>query len=61
MHALRQASPNQCAIVADAQDQGYRAKIGSGRKPYHGYFYKILTKQGPHTPAGAYNYSSTAA
>ncbi|HEY2588880.1 MAG TPA: DUF2950 domain-containing protein [Tepidisphaeraceae bacterium] len=44
------------SLVADAQDQGYGAKIGSGRKPYHGYFYRILTKQGPHTPAGAYSY-----
>lgn len=43
-------------LVADAQDQGYGAKIGSGRKPYHGYSYRILTKQGPHTPAGAYSY-----
>lgn len=25
-------------------------------KPYHGYFYKILTRQGPHANGGAYNY-----
>ena len=44
------------SLVADAQDEGYGAKIGSGRKPYHGYFYRILTRQGPNTPAGAYDY-----
>ncbi|HXE51793.1 MAG TPA: DUF2950 domain-containing protein [Tepidisphaeraceae bacterium] len=44
------------SLVADAQVQGYGAKLGSGRRPYHGYFYRILTKQGPHTPAGAYSY-----
>jgi hypothetical protein len=43
-------------LVADAQDEGYGKKLGSGSKPYHGYFYRILTKQGPHTPAGAYSY-----
>lgn len=44
------------SLVADAQVEGYGAKIGSGRKPYHGYFYRILTRQGPNTPAGAYDY-----
>ena len=24
--------------------------------PYHGYYYKILTRQGPHAPDGAYDY-----
>jgi hypothetical protein len=43
-------------LVAQAQDQGYGKKLGSGSKPYHGYFYRILTKQGPATPAGAYDY-----
>jgi hypothetical protein len=42
--------------VADAQVEGYGQKLGSGHKPYHGYFYRILTKQGGHTPAGAYGY-----
>jgi hypothetical protein len=43
-------------LVADAQDQGYGRKVGTGRTPYHGYFYRILTKQGAHAPAGAYDY-----
>jgi Protein of unknown function (DUF2950) len=43
-------------LVAEAQDEGYGKKLGSGNKPYHGYFYRILTKQGPATSAGAYDY-----
>jgi Protein of unknown function (DUF2950) len=27
-----------------------------GRKPYHGYFFRILYGQGPHAPGGAHNY-----
>ena len=34
--------------------QGYRT--GEGRSPYHGYYYKILTKQGPAAPGGAADY-----
>jgi hypothetical protein len=26
------------------------------RAPYHGYFFKILTRQGPHAPGGRFNY-----
>ena len=26
------------------------------RHPYHGYYFKILTRQGPHAPGGKYNY-----
>ena len=40
--------------VAEATSQGYR--IGSGRAPYHGYYYKILTRQGPTAPGGALDY-----
>jgi hypothetical protein len=39
---------------AQATRQGYRA--GAGRTPYHGYYYKILTKQGPSAPGGAFDY-----
>jgi hypothetical protein len=42
------------ALFADASKEGYKA--GDGRSPYHGYYYKILTKQGPHAPGGAANY-----
>jgi hypothetical protein len=41
-------------LFADASKEGYKA--GDGRSPYHGYYYKILTRQGPHAPGGAANY-----
>jgi hypothetical protein len=41
-------------LFAAASRQGYRA--GEGRSPYHGYYYKILTRQGPAAPGGAVNY-----
>ena len=40
--------------VASATRQGYR--VGGARIPYHGYYYKILTRQGPTAPGGAINY-----
>ena len=39
--------------VAEASRRGYR--VGSG-EPFHGYYYKILTRQGPKAPGGAHNY-----
>jgi hypothetical protein len=41
-------------LIAEATDQGYR--VGEGRMPYHGYYFKILTKQGPDAPGGALDY-----
>jgi Protein of unknown function (DUF2950) len=41
-------------LVAQATAQGYRA--GGGRTPYHGYYFKILTKQGPAAPGGELDY-----
>jgi hypothetical protein len=41
-------------LVAEAQAQGYRYE--NKRAPYHGYFYKVLTAQGPHARGGAYDY-----
>ena len=43
-------------LVAKARAEGYRASKDGGRIPYHGYFYKILTGQGPQAPGGAYDY-----
>lgn len=40
--------------IAAATSQGY--KIGGGRTPYHGYYYKILTRQGATAPGGALDY-----
>lgn len=39
---------------ATATIQGYRP--GGGRIPYHGYYYKVLTAQGPNAPGGAMSY-----
>jgi Protein of unknown function (DUF2950) len=41
-------------FIAEATAQGYR--VGGGRTPYHGYYYKILTKQGPAASGGALDY-----
>jgi len=44
--------------VAEAQTEGYRfaGKSDDAPRPFHGYYFRILTRQGRHTPAGAYNY-----
>jgi hypothetical protein len=42
-------------LIADAQSQGYSPQQGV-RKPYHGYLYKMLLKQGPHADGGAFDY-----
>jgi hypothetical protein len=41
-------------LVAQATNEGYR--IGGERAPFHGYYYRILTKQGPNAPGGALDY-----
>jgi Protein of unknown function (DUF2950) len=41
-------------LVAEASAEGYKA--GDEPQPYHGYYYRILTKQGPNVPGGALNY-----
>jgi len=46
------------ALVAQARDEGYPVDTGSGQpRPYHGYYYRILTEQGASTPEGARNYT----
>jgi hypothetical protein len=42
------------ALIAEATAQGYR--VGAGRTPYHGYYFKILTKQGAAAPGGEMEY-----
>ncbi len=41
-------------FFAEATNQGYQ--FGGGRTPYHGYYYKILTKQGAAAPDGELEY-----
>jgi hypothetical protein len=41
-------------LIAQASEEGYKA--GAGRTPYHGYYYRILTRQGPNAPGGVLDY-----
>ena len=41
-------------LAAAATAEGYR--VGQQRIPYHGYYYKILTRQGPSAPGGDLDY-----
>jgi len=48
-------------LVAYAQAEGYNPQqhddeIEVERGPYHGYYFKILTRQGKHAPIGKYDY-----
>jgi len=43
-------------LVAAARGEGYRAGDGRSPIPYHGYYYRILTAQGPAASDGAYDY-----
>ncbi len=55
-------------LVAAARAEGYGPKTQApesqsaaeppkeARHPYHGYYFKILTRQGPHAPGGKYSY-----
>jgi Protein of unknown function (DUF2950) len=42
-------------LVAQARREGYKRAAGKPT-PYHGYYYKMLTGQGPDAPGGAYDY-----
>jgi hypothetical protein len=41
-------------LAAQASAEGYKA--GAKPIPYHGYYYRILKRQGPSAPGGAYDY-----
>jgi hypothetical protein len=41
-------------FIAQATRQGYR--VGTGRTPYRGYYFKILTRQGPSAEGGQLDY-----
>ena len=41
-------------LIAEATKQGY--SVGGGRTPFHGYYFKILTRQGPAAPGGEADY-----
>jgi hypothetical protein len=44
--------------IAEAQTQGYLKQLAgqNGPQPFHGYFFKILTQQGPNAAGGKYDY-----
>jgi hypothetical protein len=42
-------------LAAEATAEGYRVG-GGGHSPFHGYYYKILTRQGAHAPGGVLDY-----
>ena len=46
-------------LVAQARGEGYRQQtkiLTDEQSPYHGYYFRILTRQGKHAPGGKYNY-----
>lgn len=46
-------------LVAEAQGGGYAMSSkgnNATREPFHGYYFKILTRQGKHAPGGKYDY-----
>lgn len=47
-------------LVAEAQGEGYsfagKAEANPEPQPFHGYYFKILTRQGTHSPGGKYDY-----
>jgi hypothetical protein len=52
-----QASPFG-PLVAEAHAEGYGNNKGSGPHPFHGYYFRILTRQGAAAPGGKMNYLS---
>ena len=43
-------------LVAAATEEGYLAEGGEGGNPYHGYRFRLLTRQGVNAPGGAKDY-----
>jgi Protein of unknown function (DUF2950) len=41
-------------LAAQASAEGY--KVGEQAAPYHGYYFRILKRQGPDAPGGAFHY-----
>ena len=43
-------------LIADATAEGYKRNPSGKPAPFHGYYYKVLTSQGPDAPGGAQDY-----
>jgi hypothetical protein len=45
-------------LVAEAHAEGYLLHKGAGKHPFHGYYFRILTRQGEAAPGGKTDYLS---
>jgi len=45
-------------VVAEAHVEGYHHHAGARPQPFHGYYFRILTRQGDAAPGGEMNYVS---
>jgi hypothetical protein len=45
-------------LVAEAHAEGYVSHHGAGPSPFHGYYFRILTRQGEAAPGGILDYMS---
>lgn len=52
----RSGSSDGSTADAAANDSDSASSTSRARHPFHGYFFKILTRQGPNAPGGKYNY-----
>jgi hypothetical protein len=43
-------------LAADAAAEGYGTNPGTERQPFHGYYFKVLKRQGKNPPGGKYDY-----
>jgi len=43
-------------VVAEAHAEGYGGNKGKGPRPFHGYYFRILTRQGKAAPGGKMDY-----
>jgi hypothetical protein len=47
------------SLIAEAESEGYVVHArGTGHHPFHGYYFRVLTRQGDAAPGGAINYIS---
>ena len=46
------------SLVAEADAEGYDRTKGAGPHPFHGYYFRILTRQGKDAPGGEMDYMS---
>src|SRR5208283_3124675 len=45
-------------LVAEAHAEGFSPRMGTGPKPCHGYYFRIMTRQGKAAPGGKMDYLS---